>query len=121
MWMKHSAIAVCFIAAFATSLITSATETPPSSPPTSQPTRPPSREECINRILTNGTGSQSPNTTRRGFIITMKRGHTRSFQDRHPDIDPGIQTGESGRALPIIVVDDIQTAAMVRNGTCGSL
>ena len=113
MWMKHLAIAVCFIAAFATSLITSATETPPSQ------TRTPNaigQQECIARIL-NDAGSQSSNVTR-SYLVTMKRGRRRSFQERHPDVGtPVIQAGESGRTLPIIVVDDIQTAAMVRRWT----
>ena len=109
MWMKYLAIAICFIAVSTTSLIASATQ--PSL------TRSPSaigQQECIARIL-NEPSIQSANITR-NYLVTIKRGRRRSFEDRYPDVgDPIIQAGESGRTLPIIVVDDITTATMVRN------
>ena len=109
MWIKYLAIAICFIAVSTTSLIASATQ--PS------PTRSPSaigQQECIARIL-NEPSIQSANITR-NYLVTIKRGRRRSFEDRYPDVGaPIIQAGESGRTLPIIVVDDITTAAMVRN------
>ena len=109
MWMKYLAITVC-VAAFTTLLITAATETPPSRSRTPSAIR---QQECIARIL-NDAGIQSANITR-SYLVTMKRGRRRSFEQRHPNVGtPVAQAGESGRTLPVIVVDDIQTATMVR-------
>ena len=109
MLLKRLAIVVCFIAA---SLITAASQ--------SQTPIAIGQQECIARIL-NDAGIQSANTTR-NFLVTMKRGRRRSFEQRHRNVGtPVAQTGESGRVLPFILVNDIQTATMVRNGTCGSL
>ena len=121
--MKHLAIVVCFIAGAVYALRT---------PPTRAPTQPTSlisestpstpsgdpvtgQEGCISRIL-NGVGIQSANVTR-NYLVVTKRGRSRSFFNRHPEItSPLIQSDDSGRApLPVTVVDNYRTAETVRN------
>ena len=121
MWITRLAIAACLLAVTVyaqrtqpprtsttpTSLISQATPPPSPSPDTI------GQEGCISRIL-SGVSIQSANNT--GYLVTMKRGRRRSFEKRYPGVgSPVIQAGESGRTLPVTVVNDAQTAAMVSN------
>ena len=122
--MKHLTIVVCFIAAGTayaqrtqstraptqpTSLISESTPSTTSSDPAT------GQEGCVSRFL-NGVGIQSANVTR-NYLVLLKRGRSRSFFNRHPEItSPLIQSDHFGRVLlPVIVVDNYRTAETVRN------
>ena len=92
-----------------TSLITDSPTT--QAPATQSPVS--GQEGCISRVLSS-VAIQSTNTTR-NYIVVTKRGRRRSFEKRHPDVGTPIIQSDGRGALPVTIVNDLQTAEMVRN------